>query len=236
MKNSPSMVFLSAFLLVSAVGCTPAMQEAILRGASGAYYQRSQNPYVSPLGRASEAFAAGFFGTLADVQREQRLAQEYARQITALQQQEVPQQRHQQLAREQVIKARAEIEEFLKADRTALSTWTTSLPQWVQMLENYGVNKPGHPKLEYYQLSKKLNEDISLLDGRASFYLANLPAYIHENMDVEKVRTEIQDYLSKRQSIIEPMNKWNDFVNALEEAAKKEEERLRSIKAEEKTF
>lgn len=244
MKNSPGRVPVSALLLVSVVGCTPVMQEAILRGVSGAYYQRSRNPYVSPLGRASESFAAGFFGALADTAREQRLANEFYERERRLGQElyvydgpspqrESTLQRQPEMPREKIIKARVEIEEFLKADRDNFSQWINHLPNWIEELEKYGARESRPP---HYLLSKELYENTRMVDSRASFYLGSLPAYVHENMDVEKVRTEIQDYLSKRENVIAMQKKWNDDINVVLVEAEKEREHLKKIEAEQKRF
>lgn len=52
----------------------------------------------------------------------------------------------------------------------------------------------------------------------------------------EKVRTEVQDYLTKRKRVIEMQKKWNDDVNAVMEEAKKQDEQIKRIEVEEKTF
>jgi hypothetical protein len=222
-----TLVFLSA--------CTPAAQEAFLRGLSQAYSQRSQNPYVSPLGRASESFAAGFLSTMADAARQQRLAREsyeisqqgsqtYSRQ---------DEQAYRQQLRVNVIKAREEIEQFLKADRDVFRQWIDFLPGWNNLLESYGAIESQSP---HYAHSKKLYDDTVVLDSRAGFYLGSLPAYVHENMDVERVRTEIQDYLSKRENLMGKQKTWNEEINALAEEAKKQEEKIKRIEAEQRGF
>lgn len=239
MKTYLKLVFL--FPIGLSACSDPLFREAVYRGISEAYYQRSLNPYVSPLGRASETFAAGFFGTLADAQKQQRIIQEWqerdrqAGETYGAQIYGTPGV-HQEEIGMKVVKLRAEIEELLKEDRALFSEWIHFLPQWIDLLERAGANRPKHPDRDHYLLSKTLLEDTLLLNGRAAYYLANLPAYIHENMNVERARTEIQDYFTKKNALIETQSKHIEYVNVLNELAKKERERLKQIEVKTKTF
>jgi hypothetical protein len=224
MKKYPGRTLLGAVLLfVSFYGCALETQEAVYRGLAEAYRLRSQNPYVSPLGRLSEAFAAGVFDALAEQKRQERLALEIARYES-----------ERQLASQKwegdVLKARVEIEAFLQNDKTALLDWISTLTPWVEALERYGYNRPGNALEVHYKNSKGLLEATKTFVLRINFYLANLPAYVHVNMNVERVRLEMTDYLQKRQILAENGDLVRKQIEIIVKVTKKRQQEAREIK------
>lgn len=211
-------------LIVAALSLS-ACTEAVLRAAAHASY--SSAPGAPTI--ASQGIYRGM-GSIFEQLAEEKRRQGEARVAWETYQREQARQKQWQ---EQVIKARAEVEMVLLQDRNALRQWIDGFNEWTDYCKRKVRN---YTPDSYCGFAESLLAECQTFQSRVDFYLANLPAYIHLNMDVRKAQLEVDDYVSKRDRLEKSLMAWADAISKLKEELKKQEERLPRIEAEQRTF
>jgi len=212
--------------VISLSACSDQLvQEAFFR-TLGETYRAQQMQAVTPGGQFQTGFAASIFEQLAEAKRQQRSYEnQYARQLE--------EQARRAQWQEQVMKARSKVEAVLLQDKTTLRPWIDYFNDWT----DYCKQKVRYyPPDSYCGFAESLLADCQTLQSRLDFYLANLPAYYHINMDVGKTQLEVDDYLSKRSRLEKRLMAWTDVMTTVEEEIKEGEEKLREIEAEQRMF
>ena len=222
-----SSVIASIFLFaISLTACSDQLvQEAIFR-TLGETYRAQQMQAVTPGGQFQTGFAASIFEQLAEAKRQQRSYEnQYARQFE--------EQARREQWQKQVMKARAETETVLLEDRRVIGPWIDHFTEWTEFCK---LKVPDRANNSYCKAATLLLTDTRTFERRIDFYLTNLPAYFHANMDTKNVQVEIDDYLSKGTQLKKDLGIWTKAVTELQEAQKKEQEHLRKIEAEKRAF
>lgn len=218
---------------ISLTACSDQLvQEAIFR-TLGETYRAQQMQAVTPGGQFRTGFAAGIFEQLAEDKRQQRLYREVQRSYEDQYSRQLEEQARREKWQEQVLKARAETETVLLEDRRVLGPWIDYFTEWTEFCK---LKVPDRANNSYCKAVTLLLTDTRTFERRIDFYLTNLPAYFHTNMDTKKVQVEVDDYLSKRTQLKKDLGIWTKAMTELQEASKKEQEHLRKIESEQRTF
>ena len=235
MNNIRKLSVIASIILfaISLTACSDQLvQEAIFR-TLGETYRAQQMQAVTPGGQFRTGFAAGIFEQLAEDKRQQRLYREVQRSYEDQYARQLEEQARQNEWQEQVMKARSKVEVVLLQDKTSLRQWVNHFNEWTNYCKQ---NVRYYPPDSYCGFAESLLADFQTFQSRLDFYLANLPAYYHINMDVRKTQLEIDDYRSKKDRLEKRIMAWTDAMTRVEEEIKEGEEKLREIEAEQRRF
>lgn len=214
-------------------GCSdPLVQEAFFRGLAQSY-RAQQMQAVTPGGQFQTGLAASIFEQLAEAKRQERLSRELQRYYQDQYARQLEEQARREQWQAQVMKARAEAETVLLEDKRVVRPWINHFAKWTEFCRLKVSDQADNP---YCTAAAFLLTETQTFERRIDFYLTNLPAYFHAGMDVAKVQVEIDDYQSKRTQLDNNLRAWRKAMTELQDALKREQERLQRIEAEQRRF